>query len=231
MKKEIAEIYKLNEGIGFIEVLGGGFASLMCVDGSPIVMSWPDYEGSVARYLVRSGMTNVEESLESLRYILDGGFRSNHSISSQIFPVLELFVPGQYDLIYRDHCADCEYIEYNSDWDFEKSFDQFYPSEFNLVFTQSLEHLNPVRVNYYIARIKADHCPIAITATASNGRCEFVIDGHHKLAAYNQLREDPAFISISRRNAPPLSTKTFDYYFSSKHPKADHYRRVTKDKD
>src|SRR3954463_15310401 len=99
---EATEIFELVGGRSFIDVRGGGFDSALLVGGQPIVLNWCDCQGSVAQYLVRAGLTDCEQELHSLRHTLAGNWRPDVPISSQIFPFLELFVPGRYQLRYLE---------------------------------------------------------------------------------------------------------------------------------
>ncbi len=161
-----------------------------------------------------------------MRCTLEGHWRPEGPISSQIFPFLELFVPGRYELRYVESCTDCGYIEFDASWDFATSHDSFYPNDNVLVFTQSTDALNRDRVAYYLDSIRGGQRPIALTATAAEGWCDFVIDGHHKLEAYKEAGVRPTFVSVCRMDAPRLDPGSFQTYIGARHPMSRHYRDV-----
>lgn len=221
-----AEIVDLADTQSLIDIRGGGFDSVLLVGGKPIALNWSDCEGSVAQYMARAGATDYEEKLQSLRRTLDGNLRSDASLQSQIYPFLELFVPGRYRLQYHIACPDCDYIEYNDKWSPQKEYDHFYPYGWVLVFTQPTDALNRERVTKYAQAIQNGHRPIALTGTVEDGWCEFVIDGHHKLQAYRNEQIKPTFISVSRLDAPRLLPDAFAGYIGTEHPMGSHYRKV-----
>ena len=223
------EIIEIANAKGLIDVRGDDFDSMLLVDGKPIALNWPDCEGSVGQYIVRAGATDCEDRLRSLRHVLEGNLRRDESIRSQILPFLELFVPGRYQLRYRELVPDCRYLQFDASWDELKSYDTFYPLSPHygvLVFTQALTALNQDRVAHYLDCLKKGGRPIALTATVEDGWCDFVLDGHHKLQAYKLAKINPTFISVCRLNAPQLPASTFERYFDAKHPLAKHYFEV-----
>ncbi|MFM9986324.1 MAG: toxin-antitoxin system YwqK family antitoxin [Flavobacteriales bacterium] len=67
--------------------------------------------------------------------------------------------------------------------------------------TRPETELEPSRIAYYVAKIQKGERPFAIlTAAQSNQNHEeyFVLDGHHKLRAYEQLKIRPPFALITR---------------------------------
>jgi hypothetical protein len=223
---EDGEVFDLVAGHSLIDVRGGGFDSVLLAGGRPIALNWCDCEGSVGQYLARAGRTDCESELRSLRHTLDGHWLGDAAISSQIFPFLELFVPGRYRLRYVGSSPDCDYVEFDASWDFATRHDGFYPYGHVLVFTQSTDALNRDQVAHYREVIRSGRQPIALTATAEDGWCDFVIDGHHKLQAYKVEGVRPTFVSVCRLGAPRLTPGSFDAYIGARHPMSGHYRNV-----
>lgn len=221
-----SEIVDITDSLALIEIRGGGFDSLLLVDGEPIALNWSDCEGSVGQYLARAGATSYEESLQSLRHFLSGKFLSDVPLGVQLSSFLDLFVSGRYRLQRLNECEDCDYLEYHSDWTRTKNHDEFYPFGWSLIMTQPRESLNHEQVQRYIEDIKKGVRPIALTATVEEGWCDFVIDGHHKLQAYKLAQIAPTFISVCRLDAPQLSSSSFDQSIDPNHPMSSHYRKV-----
>lgn len=221
-----SETVNLTDTYSLIDIQGNGFDSALLFRGKAIALNWSDCGGSVYQYLARAGVTDYEESLRDLRYILDGNFNEDIPISSQIHSFLKLFVPGEYLLNYKQSYSEYDLIEFNSTWSPEKDSDGFYPFGDVLVFTQPSDLLNPDRVNHFVESIRNGRRPIALTATVPGGWCEFVLDGHHKLQAYKITQVLPTLISICRVDAPKTSSDTFDNYFGTQHPLSPHYREV-----
>lgn len=220
------EDISLTDAHSIIDIRGGKFDSALVVAGKPIALSWSDCEGSIAQYLARAGATNYEETLQNLRRTLDGNLRADIPLSSQIYPFLELFVPGNYRLQYDKGCSECDFVEYTKDWSPATQSDAFYPFGRVLIFTQPTDSLNRDGVEQHARAIKNGLRPIALTATVENGWCQFVLDGHHKLQAYKSAKIDPALISVCRLDAPRLTRDAFDAYICRQHPMRAHYRDV-----
>lgn len=199
--REDTEIFELTSGQSLIDVRGDGFDQALLVGGQPIVFNWCDCEGSVAQYLARAGRTNCERELQSLRHTLAGNWLPEFPISAQIFPFLDLFVPGRYRLQYFEARPDCDYIDFDAAWDFAKKHDSFYPFACVLVFTQSSDSLNRNQLAHYLERIRNGDQPIALTVTVADGWCDYVIDGHHKLQAYKLAKVKPTFVSVQAGEA------------------------------
>jgi hypothetical protein len=223
---EVEEEYELVAGRSLIDVRGGGFDSVLLVGGRLIVLNWCNCAGSVEQYLARAGRADCESELRTLRYALEGNWSCEAPISSRIFPFLELFVPGRYRLRPVVSCPDCEYIEFDSSWEFARGHEEFYPFGRVLVFTQSTDALDRGRVGHYREVIRRGRRPIALTATVEDGWCEFVVDGHHKLQAYKAEGVRPTFVSVSRLGAPRLTPASFDAHIGRGHPLSAHYRDV-----
>lgn len=221
------ETIQLSAGRSLIDVRGDGFEELLLVGGQPIAMNWADCAGSVAQYLVRGGETNCEESLRSLRHLFEGNFQHEIPISTQIHPFLQLFSPAQYRLQFHASCPVSSYLLFDAAASQATNFDHFYPfDEHSLVFTRPTETLNQERIAYFAKRIEDGFRPIALTASVEKGWCNFVLDGHHKLQAYQLAKTDPSLIDVCRLKAPGLSVETFCGYLGANHPLAAHYRNV-----
>jgi hypothetical protein len=65
-----------------------------------------------------------------------------------------------------------------------------------------------------------------LTASAEGAWCEFVIDGHHKLAAYSQEGVRPALLGIVREDAPEISLKEGLGWLPPGHLGIPEYRRM-----
>ncbi|MBP3959312.1 hypothetical protein J8F10_29050 [Gemmata sp. G18] len=223
---EQAEIIDLTASRSLIDVRGGGFDLALVMGGQPIALNWSDCEGSVAQYLARAGRTDCESELRSLRHTLAGHWLPEAPISSQIYPFIELMVPGRYELRYVESCPDCSYIEFDSSWDFDAKYDHYYPFGSTLVLTRATDSLSQGQVTHYLERIRSGYRPIALTVTASEGWCNFVLDGHHKLRAYKMAGVKPAFVSVCRLDAPRVGAESFDKWIGANHPMASRYRKV-----
>jgi hypothetical protein len=96
----------------------------------------------------------------------------------------------------------------------------------NLVLTQPVGSLDGARVAFFQDEIRAGRRPVVLTASAEGAWCEFVIDGHHKLAAYERQRVRPAVLGIVRWQAPEIGPAEGLAYLPRGHPGVAEYRRM-----
>ena len=219
----------VGDGKGLIEVRGGPEDTVLLVEGRPVALNWDDCQGSVGQYLVFTGHTRGSDYARQLAEFVEGTVDAGRPLAEQIGPLLALFAPGTYCLGYtpsaavesvgrarilRRTVADRELVEY-------------YPADqLNLVCTQRSESLDEERVAYFRKQIRAEQRPIVLTASAEGAWCEFVIDGHHKLAAYDREQVRPAVLGIVRWQAPGISLEEGLGCLPPGHPGVLPYRRM-----
>lgn len=221
----VIEDYVLTEGRSLIDVRNGPVAGALLIDGIPVALHWPDEQGSIAEYLLRAGAVNFEERLDSLRAVVERDLQKHLPISAQIKAFLELFVPSSYRLSYYERCGeDWTFVEFDSTWRFETYHSGFYPFDFTFLLTQPTDSLDKKRIEHYVEMIQSGKRPKLLTASSSWSSVFYVLDGHHKLAAYIQLRQPPSFIDVARLDAPQLDFDPFEKFFNVPKPLASHYR-------
>jgi uncharacterized protein (TIGR02996 family) len=223
------DLVLLGEGKGLIEVRGGNAETVLLVEGKPVALNWDDCQGSVGQYLVFTGHTCVSEYGRQLKEFVSGKVDESRPLAEQLEPLLALFAPGTYCLIYTpfpvgEPVATLEYSDRSSA---NRELVEYYPVELrNLVCTQKRESLNEKRVAFFRKQIRARQRPIVLTTTAEGAWCEFVIDGHHKLEAYNRERVKPAILNIVRWGAPAISLEVGLRCLPRGHRAVREYRRM-----
>jgi hypothetical protein len=162
-----------------------------------------------------------------------GAVDKGRSLAEQIEPLLAVFAPGTYCLSYTPSTV-AGYIatlEYPAHSGADRQLMNYYPAEDrNLVCTQTRESLHEERVDFYREQIRAQQRPIVLTTSAEGAWCEFVIDGHHKLEAYNRERVQPAILGIVRWSAPAISLKEGISFLPRGHRGVKEYRRMKGDR-
>jgi uncharacterized protein (TIGR02996 family) len=219
----------LGEGKGLIEVRGGQEETALLVEGKPVALNWDDCCGSVGQYLVFTGHTCGSDYVRQLGEFVAGEVDEGRSLAEQIEPLLALFVPGTYCLSYTPSTVaeSIATLEYSRRSSANRELVEYYPVEDrNLVHTQTRESLNEERVAFYREQIRARRRPIVLTTSAEGAWCEFVIDGHHKLEAYNRQQVRPAVLGIVRWQAPAISLEEGLRCLPRGHRGAREYRRM-----
>jgi uncharacterized protein (TIGR02996 family) len=222
------DLVTITDGKGLIEVRGLGEAVLL-IEGKPVALNWDDGQGSIAQYLVFTGHTRGADYARQLREFVESGPDGNRHLVEQIEPLLAVFAPGTYRIEYTPASAGWVQTLECPDPAAGPSHELmgYYPDDYhNLICTQANTSLDAGRVGFFRARIRAGAQPVVLTASASSACCEFVIDGHHKLAAYGQEGMKPAFLGIVREGAPEISLNEGLGWLPPGHPGIPEYRRM-----
>lgn len=219
----------VDDGKGLIEVRGGEAETVLLVAGQPVALNWDDCQGSVGQYLVFTGHTRGHHYARQLADFVAGAVEGMQPLADQLGPLLATFTSGTYWLMYSPSAA-VEGIavhEYSGRSSADRELVEYYPFEHRqLVCTQTRESLDEERVAFYREQIQAGRRPVVLTAAAEDARCEFVIDGHHKLEAYTRQKVKPTILSIVRWEAPAISLDEGVGFLPRGHRGVAEYRRM-----
>jgi uncharacterized protein (TIGR02996 family) len=219
----------VGDGRGLIEVRGGQEDTVLLVEGRPVALNWDDCCGSVGQYLVFTGHTRGADYARQLAELVRGELDGGRPLAELVEPLLALFAPGTYCLGYTPSPAveSAATLEYPDRPGADRELVGYYPADQrNFVCTQPSESLDEGRVTYYREQVRAGRRPVVLTASAEGAWCEFVIDGHHKLAAYNREGVRPAVLGIVRWHAPGISLDEGLGWLPRDHPGVNEYRRM-----
>ena len=206
VEPRLKEAYFLQDGQGLIDINKSQYTSFLKVRGKVVAFNEPTGIDIVQK-LTRISFSDFEgitEKQEYVREVVQGYFYAHCSIQSQIFHFLKLFVNGLYELSYfQDFNMEHIALDYETQYTSVSQSFEYYPYPFNFVFTQPSEMLDPKVVDHYVKSIKKGLLPIIFAANVKSGdtygHCDYIIDGHSKLVAYETCdRTPPAFIRISR---------------------------------
>lgn len=220
-----SEIVTVADGSGTIDVRGGKFDVLLCSHGTPLVLNWDDCQGSVAQYLIRSGKPFQPLELDALRHTLEGHLDDERPLAEQFALFLRLLANGTYKITYELLTQPQKCIEFAQTACDESHYEEYYPDGLDLVATQATDTLDDERIGHFQKIIRAGGRPIVLAVTTENAFCAFLVDGHHKFAAYSNFQVGPALLTVCRMDAPKLEPGAFDRHFTPTHPLAEHYRK------
>lgn len=219
------ELYILRDGRGLIEVKGGSQETALLVEGKAVALNWDDCAGSIGQYLVMTGHQGSQEFLWRLREFVAGPFDTGCRMSEQLMPLLSLFVPGVYCLTFEPGSAVTD-VGVTAQPVGNVALQNYYPYGRNLIPTQTRDSLREERVSHYRIRIMRGKAHVVVTTCAEGAWCEFIIDGHHKLAAYENFNSRPALLCIERWDAPGVGVKEGIGFLPAGHPGIIEYRRM-----
>lgn len=217
-KGERLDIWQVTNGTGAVDVRGP-FPTTLSVDGQRVGITWDDFAGSVGQYVVVRSHTRGNKAWTEIVEVLENGLH-DAPIADQIQPMLNEFSNSLYYLHFSPSISQYTVVSTPHD---DPGLPGYYPDSRNLLCTQPRERLDPPRVNLFRDRIQAGQRPIVLTTSTEEAYCEFVIDGHHKLAAYIEEMVPPAVLSIVRCDSPGVSLEEGLEFFPPRHPGRAHF--------
>ena len=225
------ELVDITEGDGLIDVRGRDFDTLLLCDGSPVAINWNDCSGSVAQNLIRHGRPDLDPHFSPLvRYALEGNVDDTITLAQQFRDLVSLFVNGKHELRLGEPYPISETLALWADWDASagtwrniSDVENFYPIDLTLVLTLPSTELDNERVSHFEATITSGVRPVIVAASAQDSWCAYVIDGHHKFAAYSRLNIRPTVLTVSRCEPPKLPCDTVETHFGNEHSVAKKY--------
>lgn len=201
----------IKEEGGPIALRSDGFVICLSIH-EPLALDWYDCAGSVGKYFVsKYGAAGISPAQEFSLALQNG---TEQDIPNGLDSFMKLFSPGEYK-IRMGEMNNCEII-YQEKGPNRKPIlaGGYYPLNEVILFTQDEEMLSLERVRWYEEQIRAGRRPVALLVNAdfcdegiypdgskwmhSFDSSYFVLDGHHKLAAYKNLGIVPQALIITR---------------------------------
>lgn len=187
---------EIKNNTGIIDIIGDDFDCAVYIKNKPVAINWCDCEGSIGQYLLHIGMdcSEIENQLKSIQYYIREGVVNDNAIDIISEAFRNIFTNGAYEIW---HQKDIEIIDIINTKINE--IDQYYPMAGTFVALQKMNTLNQERVEYYKQNISQETQPIIIAlATAKNDNISFIVDGHHKAKAYQELKKSAQVIIFKK---------------------------------
>lgn len=193
------EIY-VHSGRGILNIKGSPTESILYVKSKPRIMSFFAEVNTTIRYQIGKEITEelIRENYKYETIVNEGNIDLSKSLEEQFQYITELLTNGKYKLSYYTErhethvqpaiSKDSTYISYDT-----------YGGLYDIVATQF--HLNPKKVKQYKSIISKGKRPIVLLLMLENSANKYVIDGHHKLRAYKDLKINPKVLAISKLDA------------------------------
>lgn len=215
---------EVSHGEGIIDIVHDGFLTYIKFI-RPAALIWPDCAGSIGEYLVVKDCSVLErkELLHRFTDAFNSGRKD--LIFNCIESFLNLFANGtyrveicesqpKYEIFYNERLDSSHPILFewakqhakttNVKWCTEG----FFCYEQAYIFTQPFEKIDPKRVLYYEKKIAEGERPTVVVLSVSynwksysgyvstQSTHGFVLDGHHKLIAYQNQKNAPEVVQI-----------------------------------
>ncbi|MFI9407892.1 hypothetical protein [Nocardia sp. NPDC052316] len=231
------EVVDVTDGVGVIDVRGdcgshGQYGqSLLYLGGAAAGLDIADFAGSIGRLFVRAPERAPRpEELQAMRELTTEGY-SNGSFAEIFAPLLTLMAVGRYEFRSPEPVTN-RIVEGFQAWYSSTKWgisqpkpdepSGVYPLEDWLTPTEQWPPTGTGTVERYRTAIRQGARPVVITlrAGAENLWSGFVLDGHHKLAAYHAEGLAPTVLRIARVDAPPITAEEVRDHFPSvaEHP-------------
>ncbi|RYD60724.1 MAG: hypothetical protein EOP84_36620, partial [Verrucomicrobiaceae bacterium] len=200
-----------------MDVRGSDFDAVLLLGGRPLLYHWSDCRGSVAQSLVYGTAATNQRNADPLK-LLETTISTESSLLSCIAPIIPALAPGEYSLNYFAAPQLYDVVEFDEHWDANRDAIGYYPGCGSFVTTEPKSALSEERVSFFEQKIRDGERPVLLTVSVKEGWSDFVIDGHHKLAAYTRSRIPAHYLNIQRNNAPRISQREATAYIPLGHP-------------
>lgn len=197
------ENFVQTNGAGILEVRGGGLEIALFLNGKPLVFDAADCAGSIGRFTTFLDENSLEYNAQIAESAAQG-FGNPAPLHEQIAPLLRLLPNGNYRLTLETLHPNSYFYCWEDSVDLGMTnntlgyypYDDIYNLTPVLFTTQPHTLLKAEIVNFYGAKIEVGERPALISISAKNHVARFVLDGHHKLFAYQALGIAPHFLHI-----------------------------------
>lgn len=198
----------VREGAGRIELRGLDGPHGLYVDGKPVALHWSACSGSVGMVFYRIGTLGRPPTGATLAHVVeDGRPASPEVLEAMITPLLSQFPTGIYRVSLDEIEEQCWVVN-------EAPLGRggpraYYPLgrdyRWMVSFLPTQNALDRERVAWWEERILSGSRPFAITARRAGANSEYILDGHHKLAAYLNVGQAPWRLGIEVTPRTPIT--------------------------
>ncbi|GAB2805797.1 hypothetical protein [Ferruginibacter profundus] len=231
----------IENGQDIIDILSDGFVTCLKIQ-KPVAADWYDYAGSAGKYY--SLTTDFEPVAKKFNEVLIKG--NDTAILQAVADFLNLFNSGEYTVVVsREKRTDYQlHYEYGTAHNSKHfTYGYYNPGGDNLMFTQLHSAINKKRVKEYEESIFYGQRPKAVVfqayfndrGTYADGSTwmntvdspMFILDGHHKLLAYQNLGIDPELVIITKERMAKVEFAKYkqELFFEYEYFLTDHCRQ------
>lgn len=213
----VAVVCEVLDGLGIIEVTGDEGASLLLLGGRPVLMEGNDGLGSVGWLAARAtgpdapGTAEVKaltQWLAAPELAVDPG--TGHvrpPDPERLRPLLRLLAPGRYAMTAARAPHLLRLVHPRPG-----HVESWYPDEeLALLTTDRWPPSDTAAVHGYLRRIRAGARPALVALRPTEDSiAAYLLDGHHKLAAYREAGIRPLLLTLTRTGSAPFRVRDCD---------------------
>ena len=200
----MTESINIYNGNGKIKIKGNATEAHLFINQKPQIGTFLTEIGTTWRYLIGTEITCglLQENYEYEDLVCNGKVDANLSLHEQFNFILKLLSNGNYQLDFCKFPFNVNFLPANSLKNSRPYYDT-YGGLVDIIETQTFIDRNIIEK--YKSKIINGQEPIPILLTIQNSTSVFILDGHHKINAYRELKKNPKALIISK-----IGNKDFD---------------------
>ena len=202
---------------GVLDVQGDGFEAVLRISHEIVAAYWEDCEGSVGLHLVRAVSHRPDHALTQLRRSAETPVPDVQPLMKHFQEVAATLVPGQYVFVLEDVPANSYVVEQEVRPEMTSDISQFYPGYGAMVATYPRATLSRPTIDRHAQAIQRGERPVVITVSHDKAWAEFIVDGHHKLHAYQRENVAIRRLNIIRRQSSRVSMEDLLSFLPERH--------------
>lgn len=206
---------EIKNGQGVIDIISDHFASALIIEKAVAVI-WPDCAGSIGEYYAVSRENYDKQRELTANLIQSLTYGSDQEALAAVTVFLDLFANGTYNLTIGAVDVFSAETVYDSRITYADGVDENEMFTYNLyhygygeviLFSRSINTIDQNRVKEYIEIINNGSRPKIILFSNSIQEHSYVLDGHHKLLAYQKLGINAPVVIIKKTQSSEKAYK------------------------
>ena len=193
MKEEV-NIY---DGRGVIHLKGSTSETFLYVKNKPRIASFHAEIGTIWRYQIGREISDnlIGENHKYEELVSSGEIIEEEKLSRQFNHITQLLTNGNYELHYCEFSWELNILPAIEKCN-NKTFYDVYGGMNEITATQT--YSNKDTIDKYKGKIKSGLRPVPVLIKIKDSCATYIIDGHHKLAAYKETKVNPKALIISK---------------------------------
>ncbi|MCX5192396.1 hypothetical protein OOK31_00585 [Streptomyces sp. NBC_00249] len=211
-----AVVCEVPDGLGIIELTGDAGASLLALAGDPVLLEGNDGFGSIGWLAARAGArapgTGEVKALTEWLGCPDLAVDpvTGHHLPpdpQRLRPLLTLLAPGRYVMTARQAPHRLRIVHPRG-----HAVEQWYPEEdFALLTTDHWPPRHEAAVRDHTRRIRGGGLPaLVVLCPTPDSLTGYLLDGHHKLAAYHRAGVRPLILQLTPQQPKPFHREDYE---------------------